>query len=308
MNIPHQSVTQIGLVHFMAFPFAMSGEGDIIASIERLAEDDFFSLLEITTIKDPVARAAARSIAAAAHMDLGYCAIPIILGNKLNVNALDESERLAVVSRLKESIDEAHEIGASMWTFLAGPYAGEETETEQLDALTRSTLEFCRHAEPYGITVDCEQFDRSIEKKSLIGPAALTRSFAERIRSEVDNFGICLDLSHLPILGEKAADIVPLMGDYFIHAHAGNAYLKDPDDPFYGDQHPRFGYPESENDVAELADYIEVLWSSGYFHRHVPSRLPVFTFEIKTGPAEDVGVMLSNTKRVFFEAWGKAST
>ena len=300
----HLSVAQVGLVHFMAFPFAQKGEGDIVGSIEKIAADEFFDFLEITTIPEQD-RAAVKAIAESAHLQLGYGAHPLILGGKLNLNATDDAVRGAALERLKASIDEAVELGAVAWTFLSGPYGDAATEDEALDVLVAATVELCQYAGERGLAVTCEQFDRDIEKKCLIGPAAITRTLADRVSEQVDNFGICLDLSHLPILGETAAETVPLLGEHFNHAHAGNAFLKDKDDPMYGDQHPYFGYPGGENDVAELADYISVLLRTGYFDRASATRLPVFSFEVKPGPNHNIDLVLANTKRVFLEAWAK---
>jgi sugar phosphate isomerase/epimerase len=306
MHTPHQALVQIGLVHFMAFPETQQGGGDILGSLGMVAENPFFTAVELTTIKDRSVRASVRSLAQDAWLTLGYGAHPIILGGKLDLNSTDDSTRQAAVARLKESIDEAVELGAGTWTFLSGPAAAGVSEADQLSALVASTVELCRYAGERGITVTCEQFDREIEKKCLIGPAPITREYADRVCQEVGNFGICVDLSHLPILDEEAADTVPLVGEHLIHAHAGNAYLACPDDPCYGDQHPPFGYPGSVNGVPELSEFIDVLGRTGYFSRTVPTRLPLLSFEVKPLPDTAVPLMLANTERVFREAWASA--
>jgi sugar phosphate isomerase/epimerase len=305
MQQPYQAVTQVGLVHFMAFPFAQKGEGDIVGSIERIAADEFFSFLEVTSIPE-ADRDAVRAIAESAHLQLGFGAHPTILGGKLNPNSTDDDVRQAAITQLKPTIDEAAQLGAVAWTFLSGSHGGADVEAAELDAMVATTIDLCRYAGERGLAVTCEQFDRSIEKKCLIGPAAITKTFADRVSAEVDNFGICLDLSHLPILDEQASETVPLLGQHFNHAHAGNAYLGDTSDPMYGDQHPYFGYPGGVNDVPELTDYIEVLWRTGYFQRDCATRLPVFSFEVKPGPDHNIEFVLANTKRVFLEAWGLA--
>ena len=42
---------QVGLVHFMMYPEAMAGNDDVAASIERVAADPFFDVLEIFRIR-----------------------------------------------------------------------------------------------------------------------------------------------------------------------------------------------------------------------------------------------------------------
>jgi len=46
----------LSLVHFLAFPECQKGEGPILETITRIAEDDFFSAIEISHIKDPGVR------------------------------------------------------------------------------------------------------------------------------------------------------------------------------------------------------------------------------------------------------------
>ena len=83
---------------------------------------------------------------------------------------------------------------------------------------------------------------------------ALAKRYAEEIRAEYDNFGLMVDLSHIPLLHETIEESLLPIKDYIIHAHMGNCVVKDPDLPAYGDAHPRFGFPGSENDVDELVE------------------------------------------------------
>ena len=43
---------KIGLVHFMAYPSTIKGDGPIEETILKIAVDDYFDALEITWIKD----------------------------------------------------------------------------------------------------------------------------------------------------------------------------------------------------------------------------------------------------------------
>ena len=45
----------------------------------------------------------------------------------------------------------------------------------------------------------CEVFDYDIAKKSLIGPVDRVKRYAETICAEYDNFGLMVDLSHIPM-------------------------------------------------------------------------------------------------------------
>ena len=63
---------KVGLIHFMAYPATMKGEGPILETLRTIALDPFFDAVEITWIKDPVLRARARGILATSHMDVRF--------------------------------------------------------------------------------------------------------------------------------------------------------------------------------------------------------------------------------------------
>ena len=48
-----RSYISTGLIHFMAYPNTMKGEGPIEETIRRIALDDYFDSIEVTWIKDP---------------------------------------------------------------------------------------------------------------------------------------------------------------------------------------------------------------------------------------------------------------
>ena len=68
----------------------------------------------------------------------------------------------------------------------------------------------------------------------------------------------------------------------------------------YGDKHPRLGYPNSANDVAELTDYLRVLKQEGFFNSKDPM---VLSMEVTLAPEEDEEIVLANTKRCLNRAW-----
>ncbi|CRK83060.1 hypothetical protein BN000_03017 [Neobacillus massiliamazoniensis] len=92
------------------------------------------------------------------------------------------------------------------------------------------------------------------------------------------SFGLMLDLSHLPMQRENCKDALTIARDYINHAHIGNCYIKNKHDPAYGDQHLRFGYPGSENDVDELSEYLRVLLEIGYIGEGSKN---IVAFEVK---------------------------
>lgn len=311
MDTPWSAYFQVGLVHFMMYPEAMAGNDDVLASIERVAADPFFEVLEITRIKSPEVRQKVREIADMAHVDLGFGSQPGVLMNKLNTAALDEAARKAAVDDIKQSIDQAYEHGCKLLAMIDGleSWPGEADKQRALDQVTKSLGELCEYAtqqaRDYQLTISLETFDRSYEKKSLLGPTRDAVGVAQRVRERHPNFGLTIDLSHLPLLGETSRESLTLAKDYLIHTHIGNCQMRDPQAPSFGDKHPRFGAPGTENDADDLAEFLKVLMENGFFKKDLPTRRPVVTFEVRPLAGERQDILLANCRRVMEEAWAK---
>jgi sugar phosphate isomerase/epimerase len=293
---------KVGLVHFMAFPATIKGEGPVLETIRKIAVDDYFSAIEITTIKDLEQRMAVKKMLETSHMTIAYGAQPRLLTTGLNINHLVEEERQKALENLMAGIDEAYEIGASSFAFLSGNYE-ESKKEEAFQALVNSTNELCRYAKSKGeMRIALEVFDYDVDKKSLIGPAGLALRFAKEIRKSHDHFGLMVDLSHIPLIHETIEESLLPVKDYIVHAHIGNCVVKDPEMAAYGDVHPRFGFPNGENDVDEVVEYLRVLLDIGFLNTQTP---PVVSFEIKPFGDEDADIVIANAKRVLNLAWAR---
>ena len=293
---------KIGLIHFMAYPSTIKGEGPIEETIRKIAIDEYFDAIEITWINERETRKRVKKMLDSAHLTVAYGAQPRLLTTGQNINDLDESKRQIAVANLKEGIDEAYEMGAVGFGFLSGKYT-EDKKEDAYQALVNSTKEICTYAKSKGnLKIALEVFDFDIDKCSLIGPVDLAKRFAEEICAEFDNFGLMVDLSHLPILHESARQSLIPVKDYIIHAHMGNCLMKDKKDPAYGDAHPRFGYPGGENDVEELTEYLKVLMEIGYLD---PDNRRILSFEVKPVGDEDPDIVVANAKRVLNSAWAR---
>lgn len=293
---------RVGIIHFMAFPATMKGEGPIVETVRKIALDDYFDVIEITWIKDPAVRREVKGILESAHMIVGYGGQPRLLTQGLNINDLDDGKRRQAIATLKEGIDEAYEMGAVGFGYLSGPYQ-ENRKEAAFDALVDSTGELCAYAKSKGsLKVILEIFDYDVDKKSLIGPAPLARRFAEAVKKEHANFGLMPDLSHLPLIRETPQESLVPIKDHIVHAHMGNAVVRDKALPAYGDNHPRFGFPGGENDVAELVEYLRVLLKVGYLNKRNP---PILSFEVKPVGNEDPDLVIANAKRTLNQAWAR---
>jgi sugar phosphate isomerase/epimerase len=293
---------KVGLVHFMAYPSTLKGEGPVVETIKKVALDEYFTAIEITTIKDNEARQKVKQMLETSHMTVTYGAQPRLLTTGLNINDLNEEGRQKALANLKEGIDEAYEVGAVAFAFLSGRYE-EATKEESYHALVKSTKEICAYAKSKGsMRISLEVFDYDVDKKSLIGPADLALRYAKEIREEHDHFGLMVDLSHIPLIHETIEESLLPVKDYIVHAHIGNCVVKSPDLPAYGDVHPRFGFPNGENDVEQVVDYLKVLLDIGYLNADKP---PIVSFEIKPFGDEDPDIVIANAKRTLNEAWAR---
>jgi sugar phosphate isomerase/epimerase len=145
-----------------------------------------------------------------------------------------------------------------------------------------------------------ETFDQvSFGKNCLIGPTRQAVRIAEAVGKDHSNFGLMIDLSHLPLLGESAQEALGLAKDHLLHVHIGNCVMKDSSHPAYGDSHPRFGCEGGENDVSELAEFLKVLREIGYLGRD--DRF--VSFEVMPMKGEFSELVIAGAKRTLQQAW-----
>jgi sugar phosphate isomerase/epimerase len=238
------------------------------------------------------------------HIKVGAAAQSALLLQGLNLNSLDNVERKRAVDQLKANIDEAEELGARRVAFLSGRDPGDSERPSALEALVRSVNEVCAYASDKGLALTMETFDRSVDKKCLVGPSDYAADFARIVRQEHPDFGLMYDLSHQPLLYEESEQALNLLQDVLVHAHVGNCVV-DPDTPGYGDLHPRFGWPGGCNDVAELVTFIRALFKVGYLAEGKEER-PWIGFEVKPqSAAESSEQIIAGTKRVWQTAWAQ---
>ncbi|MHC1773000.1 MAG: TIM barrel protein [Flexilinea sp.] len=284
---------QIGVIQWMSNP-----KRNVLESIHNFASDDFFDVLEVCKFTDDETRQAAKKLLDQSHLKVCYGAQPTLLEPKLNPNALAEEERLKAELALIKALDEAVYLNASSIAFLAGKWEKNRKE-EGYAQLLKTTAAICDYAASKGMFVELEVFDYDMDKAALIGPAPLAFQFAADMRKTSQNFGLIVDLSHFPTTYETSKFVVQTLRPYITHFHIGNAVVIGGCEA-YGDQHPRFGFPNSANNVPELLDFFRVLKVEGFFVAEKPF---VLSFEVKPWKDEDEDIVLANTKRVINRAW-----
>ena len=297
---PQDQMT-VGLVHFMAFPGAAGGDGTLEA-FERVCDDDYFGAVEVTSIPDADLRAEVIEKVKAAEMRVGFGAQPALLGGGLDLNAADPMARRDAMDAVKRCFDEAVEWGAEAVCVLSGPDAGPGKREAAYGSLISSLKELCEYGRRSGgIPLILEVFDRlEYGKNCLIGPTHEAVMVARHVAPYYADFGLLIDLSHLPLQEETAEATLAEVGCYLRHVHIGNCVMRDADHPAYGDNHPIFGIPEGENGVEEVTEFLRVLQKSGYIG---PEGGNTVSFEVKPFGDQTSEDVLRNCRETLDAAW-----
>ncbi len=291
---------QVGLISFMAYPSTLRGEDpNIVDVLKKTVVDEYFDAIEINWIKDDQKRAEAKKLLETSHLKVCYGAQPRLLTTGLNANDIDEEGRQKAEDTLIQAIDEADYLGARGIAFLSGKWK-EETKDLAYEQLIKTTRNLCSYAKTKNMQIVLEVFDYDIAKASLIGPAPLAAKFAADIRTTHSNFGLMIDLSHIPMTYETSRFVIQTLKPYLVHFHIGNTVVDDASAEGYGDEHQRFGFPNSRNDVTQVLDFLKVLKNEGFFNSEEPY---VLSFEVKPWKDEDSDAVVANAKRVLNRAW-----
>ncbi|MGI6083001.1 MAG: Cgl0159 family (beta/alpha)8-fold protein [Limnochordia bacterium] len=289
----------ISIVHSMAYP----GPGNtrsvsrgepvrayLLRTIKEVLNDPYFQGIEITWIKDKQLRAEVAELLKASGKNVIFSAQPVQLVNEdalipwEDISCIDEVGRQQAVERLKGCISQAYELGASQFCMVSGRDPGAESGLGKRETafrqLLRSIDELCEYSGKYAaennlepMRITLEIFDRSPEpnhKNQFIGPSDEACELARRLRDNYGRteFGLLYDLSHMPLLrGNSFTSETPAvlreLAPYLNHVHIGNC-VTDPQDPLYGDSHPRFDYPGGAVDEDMLAEFVKVLVEIDY--------------------------------------------
>ncbi|HLC01887.1 MAG TPA: TIM barrel protein [Anaerolineales bacterium] len=300
MDQPIQVVAKIGVVLGTSFPVAPGGP-PVEDALSVIVEDPYFDAVELSAFSDPAAPARVRNLCELGHLTMAYAVGPTVFGRALSLHARDTDVRLAAIEALQGCIDDAIALRAERVTLVSGPQAAPEDHSAEVDLLVDSLLRLCEYSlNRGGPPVDLETFDCEIERKRLLGPTALAVEVAGRVRRRFPSFGLLIDMSHIPLLGESIPQALELAHEVLTHVHLGNCVLRDRQHPDYGDSHPRFGLPGSENGVEQLRAALQTLLDLGFLNSR---DRPILSFEVRPRPEESPRAVLAGNKRALEAAW-----
>jgi len=291
----------LGIVHAMIFPQAQKDSKIYYSTLERLADDPYFTGVEVGFPPDGD-YLRAKKILAHFQENVVYTAHPITLDERYDLGNPDEKSRKEAVKRVCEEVDRAHLLGIRK----VGMTSGKEVECperkETKEKLIASLREICKYAadKKPRTEVLLETFDFNVEKRRMLGPSREAARMADLLSRDVSNFGILLDLSHIPLLGEDIETSVKLVSKYLRHVHIGNCVIKDTEHPMYGDQHPQFGIQGGEIGVKELRRFLFACFECGYLNER---KKAFVSFEVKPSSGDSSEEVIKNAQNTLQEAW-----
>lgn len=210
----------------------------------------------------------------------------------------------ATITRTRDTVlphlDAAADAMAMMTSIPSGlnpaPWAHGQLAEGWLDFLSWFGLEVGNR----GMDALIEPYDAHIGKNIMVGPTRYAVHSIEAMRAQgIDNVYLMVDMGHLPITGESFAHALGLSAPYLRHIHLGNAIIRDPMHPWYGDCHSPLGLPEGEYNLQELADFLGTLRGVGYFKNHHAS----LTLEMRPYPMLDQRRSVDCWLQMLNEAW-----
>ena len=258
------TVARLGLVHHMLYPAAVDDpdyhERTLAEFVRRPDIETFDCCLPYGRERQ---ERLARAVRTSGKQEVAY-AIHLFPLRKLLLAAPNYAEQLQVRMILRDMIAQAAAMGATGFVFGSGgpPWA------EATPAHHRAFLDFCRwlcaELAPHGIDALLEPFDFDFDKKFLYGPLDRNLEVVARVREEFPNIGIELDMAHLPLMREGFESAIERSAPLLKRVHLGNCVMRNPADPFYGDNHPPMGYPGGEIDEPELVRILGALRRVGF--------------------------------------------
>jgi hydroxypyruvate isomerase len=283
----------ISIVSNMAFPDMFEGDDKYLKAIKTIGEDPFFDGIEIPKPPDNLWNKIEDVFEDQDKVAILGAQTEVIM-HGLNPSVLGEEERKKAITGLGKIIEDAGSHGIWLVALCSGPDPGASTRKEATSKLVESLNELCQKAEDSGVNLLLETFDRTMDKKQLVGPMDEAIKVVSEVRKEHDDLGLMWDLSHGPLLNEKP-DILRKTGELIEHIHIGCA--KKADTGGLLDHHPGFYSRNSVNTEEDVADLLEELDAIGYFG--------FVGFEVKPQEFQTSKEVISTAKSVLVQAFEK---
>jgi len=291
---------RIGLVHHMLYPSCMDDPDDHAATLAAFVERDDIDTLDCCLPYGherrqkliPLVRDCGKE-----HITFATHLFPL---RKLGFPATTPHEQAQIRMIVSDMIEQATAIGATGFIFASGGPSPAEAIPAHRDAFADFCRWLCCKLQPHGIVALLEPFDTTIDKKFLYGSTQDCVALIESLEPDVDNFGIELDVAHVPLMGETFEHAIRTVAPYLKRIHLGNCVLRDTSHPRYGDTHPPVGYDAGEIDVPEVTCILRYLLDVGFLGRADRGDLVI---EMTPWPGRTVEETVADSFRRLAEAW-----
>lgn len=295
-----QDYMYLGIVQVMIFPQTKQDSRTYYNTLERLGSDPYFTAVEVSSPPDEDYARTKKILAD--FQALVYLAGAITFDERYDLADSNDETRKEAVKKVCREIDKANLLGIRRVSITSGKEVAECERKEKKERLLASLGEICIYADDKDRRTEIllETFDFDVEKRRMIGPSQRAAKVADVLSQDFTNFGILLDLSHIPLLGEDIETSVQMVSTHLRHVHIGNCVIKDTEHPLYGDQHPRFGIQGGEIGSQEVRRFLAACFECGYL---AEGRKAFVSFEVKPSPGETSEKVIENAKSTLQEAW-----
>lgn len=296
-----QDYMYLGIVHGMIFPQAQKESRAYYNTLERLAEDPYFTAVETGFPPDGDHRKT-KKILASFQGAVAYGAQGVTLNERYDLADPDDKVRKVAIKKVCEEIDTGNLLGIRKVEISSGKEVRGPGREERKEKLIVSLRDICRYAadKESRTEVLLETFDFNVERRRMLGPSQEVAKVADVISQDFTNFGILLDLSHIPLLGENIEASVKFVNGHLKHIHIGNCIIKNTEHPLYGDQHPSFGMQGGEIGAEEVRRFLAACFECGYLGEE---KKAFVSFEVKPSRGESSEELIENAKNTLEEAW-----
>jgi len=287
---------KIGVVHPQLYPQVMMGDGPVVETAAAIVAEPDIRAIEVTHVRDEVARARLKLLLTSAGMKVIFNALPVILKNGWNIDAEEASARGEALAGLKGLLEEARFLGAKLFVVMSGTDTGADGRAAAKGRLVSSLQVLADEAGRMGMSVTLMPFDREVDKKRLVGPVSEAVDIAKQVKR--DNFGLSLNLAHILLNKENPGDAVSSARHYLMHAVVSNCVLAE-GSPVRGDQHPCFGTEGSLAGLEQVTEFIRALEKGGFFKKAGAGWV---SLEIRPREEEYSAAVLAGGLRLLVEA------
>src|SRR5262245_40267168 len=181
---PWQAYLQLGVVHFMAFPECLAGEGPQYDTLATICHDPFFDAVDIGPIHSADERRQCAALLRDCQMNVMFACQPLQLRRGLDLNAADPAQRRLAVEAILGCLEPARELGATRLGLMSGKNVPSKDRAAALDCLVNELCTICRAArDRVGLPVVLEVFDYDVDKKALVGSCATAAALAKAVRA-----------------------------------------------------------------------------------------------------------------------------